>query len=139
MILLRHSLFCLFNRNLGKKILANFPANQVSSEVVHYIIRRFLRIARVSDRVKQNIGRLYFLIEGVLPQPNYPSAAVPFRVRNTKTDKWCYIVASASAATKVSTLPLTLCTNSYIPTTDYSKAPRGLRFPLGVLRIFTEQ
>ena len=122
-----------------KTFISIKPCFVKASEVVHYIIRRFLRIARVSDRVKQNIGRLYFLIEGVLPQPNYPSAAVPFRVRNTKIDKWCYIVASASAATKVSTLPLTLCNNFYIPTTDYSKAPRGLRFPLGVLRIFTEQ
>ena len=93
----------------------------------------------ISDRVERSIGRPYFLIEGVLPQPNYPPAAVPFLVRNTKDEGWCYTCASASAATEVSTLPLTLCSIYCIPTTGYSKVLRGLRFPLGVLRIFTEQ
>ena len=99
----------------------------------------FAHHAVISDRVERSFGRPYFLIEGVLPQPNYPPAAVPFLVRNTKDEEWCYTFASTSAATEASTLPLTLCSIPCIPTTGYSKVPRGLRFPLGVLRIFTEQ
>ena len=93
---------------------------------------------RISNPLKQSIGRPCFLIEGVPPQPNYPSADVPFRVRNTATVEWCFNFAFAPPARDVSTLPLTLCNNHRIPTTDYSKAPRGLRFPLEVLGIFTE-
>ena len=93
---------------------------------------------RISDPPKQSIGRPCFLIEGVPPQPNYPSADVPFRVRNTAIGEQCFTFAFAPPARDVSTLLLTLCNNHRIPTTDYSKAPRGLRFPLEVLGIFTE-
>jgi len=66
------------------------------------------RCHQVSDPVKQNIGRPYFLIEGVLPQPNYPSAAVPSQVRNTKIEYWCYTCASTRPASLISELPITL-------------------------------
>jgi hypothetical protein len=38
----------------------------------------FNPLQRISDPLKQSIGRPCFLIEGVPPQPNYPSADVPF-------------------------------------------------------------
>jgi len=43
----------------------------------------------ISDRDELSIGRPCFLIEGVPPQPNYPPDAVPLRVSNTKSTKWC--------------------------------------------------
>ena len=53
----------------------------------------FNPLKRISDALESTFGRLCFLIEGVPPQSNYPSAAVPVKVRIAVEKEQCHTFA----------------------------------------------
>lgn len=59
-------------------------------------------LQRISDPLESDIGHLCFFIEGVPPQPNYPPAVVPLRVRRIRIVEWCYNGASTAPERTIS-------------------------------------
>ena len=93
----------------------------------------------ISDRNEPTLGRLWSFIRGVPPQPNYPSIAVPLKVSDMLTIRWCYIDAFPKPEDLGAVLPPTLCNHQHTTTTDCSKALWGLLVPLKDSGIFAGQ
>ena len=62
-------------------------------------------LLQISDPDEPSFGRPCFLFVGVPPQPNYPPAAVPLRVSNTKHAKRGNIGASTTPGEVASAAP----------------------------------
>ena len=94
---------------------------------------------RISDPGEPTFEPSCYLFRRVPPQPNCPPGAVPIQVSGLSEDRWCFTFASRRAETLLSLLPPTLRIPTQSTTPGCSKAPRGLRIPLGVPGLFTRK